>query len=104
MYFRFLISILAFISYPDAIAKFEHVPQFFSVLFFLMLFTLGIGSIVAMLSCVMTAVRDSFTKVKHWHAAIGGAFIAFCLGIVYVTPVSFCDFLRGLKIVYFDRI
>lgn len=34
---------LAFVSYPNAIAKFEFVPQVFSVLFFFMLFVLGVG-------------------------------------------------------------
>ena len=34
---------LAFISYPTAIGKFEWMPQLFSVLFFLMLITLGLG-------------------------------------------------------------
>uniref|UniRef100_A0A1A9UIQ3 Sodium-dependent nutrient amino acid transporter 1 n=1 Tax=Glossina austeni TaxID=7395 RepID=A0A1A9UIQ3_GLOAU len=37
----------AFISYPNAIAKFENLPPFFSVLF-LMLFLLGIGSNMGM--------------------------------------------------------
>ncbi len=32
---------LAFISYPMAIGKFDFLPQLFSVLFFLMLITLG---------------------------------------------------------------
>ena len=32
---------LAFISYPEAIAKFKLLPQLFSVLFFFMLFVLG---------------------------------------------------------------
>ena len=31
-------------SYPSALAKFDVVPQLFSVLFFLMLVTLGLGS------------------------------------------------------------
>lgn len=34
---------LAFVSYPNAIAKFEFIPQVFSVLFFFMLFVLGVG-------------------------------------------------------------
>ena len=38
---------LAFISYPTAIGKFEWMPQLFSVLFFLMLITLGLGMYVA---------------------------------------------------------
>jgi solute carrier family 6 (neurotransmitter transporter, glycine) member 5/9 len=75
-----------------------------------MLFVLGIGSNVAMMSCIMTVIRDEFTKVKHWQgegyhfqftskcllngffvvliAALVVAIIGFCIGTVYVTPVS----------------
>ncbi|XP_053689270.1 sodium-dependent nutrient amino acid transporter 1 isoform X2 [Sabethes cyaneus] len=77
---------LAFISYPEAIAKFDVVPQVFSVMFFLMLFVLGIGSNVAMTSCVMTVIRDQFPKVKNWHAASVIAICGVALGSVYVTP------------------
>ncbi|XP_062561322.1 sodium-dependent nutrient amino acid transporter 1-like isoform X2 [Armigeres subalbatus] len=77
---------LAFISYPEAIAKFDFLPQAFSVLFFFMLFVLGIGSNVAMTSCVMTVIRDQFPKVKNWHAATGIAICGVALGSVYVTP------------------
>ncbi|EDS33814.1 amino acid transporter Ag_AAT8 [Culex quinquefasciatus] len=78
---------LAFISYPEAIAKFDVVPQAFSVLFFLMLFVLGIGSNVAMTSCVMTVIRDQFPKVKNWQAATVIAICGVALGCIYVTPV-----------------
>lgn len=77
---------LAFISYPEAIAKFDVVPQAFSVLFFLMLFVLGIGSNVAMTSCVMTVIRDQFPKVKNWQAATAIAICGVALGSIYVTP------------------
>ncbi|XP_013108095.2 sodium-dependent nutrient amino acid transporter 1 isoform X2 [Stomoxys calcitrans] len=77
---------LAFISYPDAIAKFQSLPQIFSVLFFLMLFVLGIGSNIAMTSCTVTAVRDYFPKVKQWQCALGIATVSFCIGLAYVTP------------------
>jgi solute carrier family 6 amino acid transporter-like protein 5/7/9/14 len=77
---------LAFISYPEAIAKFQTLPQVFSVLFFLMLYTLGIGSNVAMMSCVMTVIRDQFPKVKNWHAASVIAVLGVCFGSIYVTP------------------
>lgn len=79
---------LAFISYPDAIAKFQTLPQIFSVLFFLMLFVLGIGSNIAMTSCTVTAIRDNFPKVKQWQCALGIAVVSFCIGLAYVTPVS----------------
>ena len=79
---------LAFISYPDAIAKFKDFPQVYAVLFFLMLFMLGIGSNIAMMSCIMTVIRDRFTKVKNWHAAFALAVLGVALGSIYVTPVS----------------
>uniref|UniRef100_A0A182R579 Sodium-dependent nutrient amino acid transporter 1 n=1 Tax=Anopheles funestus TaxID=62324 RepID=A0A182R579_ANOFN len=77
---------LAFISYPEAIAKFEVLPQAFSVLFFLMLFVLGIGSNVAMTSCVMTVIKDQFPKVRNWQAATIIAICGVLLGSIYVTP------------------
>ncbi|KAG4078938.1 hypothetical protein HA402_010890 [Bradysia odoriphaga] len=77
---------LAFISYPDAIAKFEWLPQLFSVVFFFMLFVLGVGSNIAMTSCVMTVIRDQFPSVKAWHAASGVTLIGLLIGFVYVTP------------------
>ncbi|XP_052861312.1 sodium-dependent nutrient amino acid transporter 1-like [Anopheles cruzii] len=77
---------LAFISYPEAIAKFEVLPQAFSVLFFLMLFVLGIGSNVAMTSCVMTVIKDQFPKVRNWQAATVIAVCGVLLGSIYVTP------------------
>lgn len=80
---------LAFISYPDAIAKFQNLPQIFSVLFFAMLFVLGLGSNIAMTSCTITAVRDNFPQIKNWIAALVLSIISFCIGLVYITPVSF---------------
>ncbi|XP_053669860.1 sodium-dependent nutrient amino acid transporter 1-like isoform X2 [Anopheles nili] len=77
---------LAFISYPEAIAKFEVLPQAFSVLFFLMLFVLGIGSNVAMTSCVMTVIKDQFPRVRNWQAASIIAICGVLLGSIYVTP------------------
>ncbi|TMW48588.1 hypothetical protein DOY81_006326 [Sarcophaga bullata] len=77
---------LAFISYPDAIAKFRQFPQIFSVLFFFMLFVLGIGSNIAMTSCTVTAIRDNFPKIKQWQCALGIAIVSFIIGLSYVTP------------------
>ncbi|XP_062539239.1 sodium-dependent nutrient amino acid transporter 1 isoform X1 [Armigeres subalbatus] len=77
---------LAFISYPDAIAKFDIVPQLFSVLFFFMLFVLGVGSAVALHGTLITAFWDTFPKRKYWHIALVLSIIGFCTGLVYVTP------------------
>ncbi|KAL7730577.1 hypothetical protein ACLKA6_000571 [Drosophila palustris] len=77
---------LAFISYPDAIAKFKVVPQVFSVLFFLMLFVLGIGSNVGMVSVLTTVLKDQFVKIKQWHIVIFITIIGYSLGLLYITP------------------
>ncbi|KQS70212.1 sodium-dependent nutrient amino acid transporter 1 [Drosophila erecta] len=77
---------LAFISYPDAIAKFKQLPQIFSVLFFLMLFVLGIGSNIAMTSCSVTAIRDRFPNFGQWQCSLLIAVVSFIIGLVYITP------------------
>ncbi|XP_017868514.1 PREDICTED: sodium-dependent nutrient amino acid transporter 1 [Drosophila arizonae] len=77
---------LAFISYPDAIAKFKVLPQVFSVLFFLMLFVLGIGSNVGMVSCLTTVLKEQFTQLKQWHIVVFISTIGYLLGLLYITP------------------
>lgn len=57
-------------------------------MFFFMLFVLGVGSNVAMTSCVMTVIRDQFPKVRLWQAALIVATSGFLIGLVYTTPVS----------------
>lgn len=78
---------LAFISYPDAISKFDVVPQLFAVLFFFMLFVLGIGSLIALQSCAATILKDSFPNLKSWWIAAGTCIGGFLIGLVYITPV-----------------
>lgn len=54
-----------------------------------MLFTLGVGSLVALQGCAFTVITDSFTKLKVWHVSLAAAIVGFTVGLVYVTPVSF---------------
>ncbi|XP_037954738.1 sodium-dependent nutrient amino acid transporter 1 [Teleopsis dalmanni] len=96
---------LAFISYPDAIAKFESVPQLFAVLFFFMLFTLGVGSIVALQSTIVTIICDQFKSIKYWKVALITSICGFLLGLVYVTPggqwiLNLVDFYGGTYVVF----
>ena len=79
---------LAFISYPDAIAKFDWVPQLFAVLFFLMLFTLGLGSSVSDAGAIITIFCDRFPKLVRWQVTCVVCFIGCAIGIVYTTPVN----------------
>ncbi|XP_065367623.1 sodium-dependent nutrient amino acid transporter 1-like [Calliphora vicina] len=77
---------LAFISYPDAIAKFTMVPQIFSALFFLMMFILGVGTNVGNITSVITVVCELFPNIKRWHIVIGICTASYCFGLMYVTP------------------
>ncbi|KAI8120401.1 Sodium-dependent nutrient amino acid transporter 1 [Lucilia cuprina] len=70
---------LAFISYPDAIAKFQAIPAIvFAVLFFFMLFVLGVGSIVLF-------------KGGQWILNLvdfyGGTYVIFALAIFEIVGV-----------------
>lgn len=62
--------------------------QVFSVLFFFMLFVLGIGSNIAMCSCIITAIHDQFPKWKPSLVVIAVATTGFLIGLFYITPVS----------------
>lgn len=77
---------LAFVSYPDVLARFDWVPQLFAVLFFLMLFTLGVGSASALTGCIITIICDEFPHFKKWLVTLIVCIAGFLLGLFYVTP------------------
>ena len=56
---------LAFIAYPNALSRLA-VPQLWSVMFFFMLFLLGIDSEFALLETVLTCIYDSAPKLKKY--------------------------------------
>ncbi|CAH0723408.1 unnamed protein product, partial [Brenthis ino] len=76
---------LAFVSYPDAIAK-TFQPQLFSVLFFLMMVVLGLGTVVALVTAVNTILLDSFPNVKTIYMSVITCTLGFGAGLIYVTP------------------
>ncbi|KAB7506127.1 Sodium-dependent nutrient amino acid transporter 1 [Armadillidium nasatum] len=77
---------LAFISYPDVLSRFNVVPQLFAVLFFLMLFTLGVGSASALTGCIITIIQDKFPDIPKYLITIFVCIAGFLLGLFYVTP------------------
>lgn len=56
-----------------------------AVFFFMMLFTLGVGSAVGLLSNLTTNLKDYFPKLKYWQLALIGAVCGFSFGLIYVT-------------------
>lgn len=96
---------LAFISYPEAIAMFEAVPWLFALLFFLMLFILGTGSLIALQGSAFTIIVDTFPSLKKWHVTLGCCIGGFLIGLVYITPggqyiVTLVDYFGGTFIFY----
>ncbi|XP_030382029.1 sodium-dependent nutrient amino acid transporter 1-like [Scaptodrosophila lebanonensis] len=79
---------LAFVSYPDAIAKFTAFPQLFAILFFFMLFVLGIGTLVAQANTLVAILCDQYKWMKASTVALAIAVGGFLSGIVYVTPAG----------------
>ncbi|XP_017760556.1 PREDICTED: sodium-dependent nutrient amino acid transporter 1-like isoform X1 [Eufriesea mexicana] len=97
---------LAFISYPEALAKFTVVPQLFAVLFFLMLFILGIGTTVAFTAVISSVIKDRFPHLQDWKVAGGVSCAGFLVGIVYCTSggqyiLNLVDYFGGTFIIVF---
>lgn len=80
---------LAFVSYPDAISKFEFWPQAFAINFFFMLFVLGIGCVVGGQVCITTLVHDQFPWLNRTTLMIVMSVVQFLFGMLFLTPASF---------------
>lgn len=78
---------LAFVSYNNAIAKFDFWPQVFAAVFFMMLFIIGIGCVVGLQICLMTSIQDRFKIKKQFYLIVGLAIGQFIIGIMYTTQV-----------------
>lgn len=81
---------LAYIVYPQALANIEFVPQLWSVLFFFMLFTLGIGSSVAIVETVLTTIKDQFPKLqkRKWVLVFPCTAFLFLCGLSLATDAG----------------
>ncbi|XP_064627434.1 sodium-dependent proline transporter-like isoform X2 [Lineus longissimus] len=78
---------LAFIVYPEALAKLP-LPQLWSVLFFLMLTTLGIGSMFGSLQTVVSCLADAFPKKlggKEKWILLTHCIVGCCLGLIFCS-------------------
>lgn len=81
---------LAFVIYPQALADIKIVPQLWSLLFFVMLFTLGIGSSMSQIETILTVIKDKFPilREKKGYLALGVCVIFFLLGLPLTTNVG----------------
>ena len=61
--------------------------QVFSVLFFLMLITLGMGSSTGLLQGIIAIICDANPRWNKTYVCLGSCVFMFLVGLVYVTPV-----------------
>ncbi|CAG7629239.1 unnamed protein product [Allacma fusca] len=80
---------LTFVSFAQGLGTFEVVPQLFSVLFYLMLLTLGVGSAVSLTQSIIAMICDQFPKLVRWQVTTGVCLSGFLIGLIYVTPGGF---------------
>jgi solute carrier family 6 amino acid transporter-like protein 5/7/9/14 len=77
---------LAFIAYPEALSTVPLAPLW-AILFFLMLFFLGLDSEFALLETVLTAIYDGFPKARAHKVKLtfAGCLACFLLGLPCVS-------------------
>ncbi|KAL0882612.1 hypothetical protein ABMA27_001049, partial [Loxostege sticticalis] len=73
---------LAFIVYPEALLQMP-IPQLWSILFFIMLFILGIGCQFAGIESINTAIVDQWPHLRknYWRVTAFTCFSCFILGL-----------------------
>jgi len=78
---------LAFVAYPEGIAKSPISPPLISFLFFSMLLMLGLDSMLGTIETITSAIVDHFTHLrsKLWAVVIGTCTIGFLFGLTLCT-------------------
>ncbi|GAB4151234.1 MAG: sodium-dependent transporter [Planctomycetota bacterium] len=74
---------LAFVIFPTILAKLPALNQLFSVLFFIMLLTLGIDSAFSLVEAIAKAVKDFTTKMRVEVLALIVCLVLFVFGIPF---------------------
>ena len=85
---------LVFIVYPEAISHMP-IPQLWSILFFLMLITLGLDSMFIVVEVIITSIMDHFKQTLGGYkylVVIGTCFAGFLLGLSMCTSSGFYVF------------
>lgn len=82
---------LAFVVYPTAIGTLPGgiiTQSIFGIMFFLMLFTLGIDSAFSFVEAFVTGLKDSF-KIKREKASFWVCFVGFLIGMLFTSKAGY---------------
>ncbi|KAG1673888.1 Sodium- and chloride-dependent glycine transporter 2 [Nymphon striatum] len=80
---------LAFIAYPQAVSRMP-ISQLWSVLFFVMLLALGIGSMFGPVEVVMTIIQDTWPRLRKFKVFLLGGLILlmYFVGLALTTDIG----------------
>uniref|UniRef100_A0A914E5J5 Uncharacterized protein n=1 Tax=Acrobeloides nanus TaxID=290746 RepID=A0A914E5J5_9BILA len=80
---------LAFIAYPEAISHMP-VPWLWALLFFVMLWLLGVDSQFGLVEVICTSLRDQFPSLKKYEGLLvfTTCFVSFLVGIIMTTKAG----------------
>lgn len=83
---------LAFIVYPEAISTMS-TPYVWNMLFFMMLFFLGISSEIALVETFTGMIFDCVpsTRKRQWIVIVGTCAGCFLIGLLFCTYVTFSN-------------
>ena len=75
------------------------------MLFFFMLFVLGVGSAVGLQSSIVTNLMDISPKTKQWKMAGICSILGFLIGLIYITPggqymLQLVDYFGGTFLIF----
>ncbi|CAG0891683.1 unnamed protein product [Cyprideis torosa] len=78
---------LAFIAYPEAVARLP-VSPLWSILFFVMLLTLGLGTQFTIMETVVTTIQDLFPSLLRRYRILT---LATCCTVMFLLGLSMCS-------------
>ncbi|KAL3861998.1 hypothetical protein ACJMK2_008004 [Sinanodonta woodiana] len=80
---------LAFVAYPEALTNLPP-SQLWSVLFFFMLFTLGLDSEFALLETALTCIQDEFPQLRKYksYMCVGFGIACYLIALPCITPAG----------------
>ncbi|KAH3821636.1 hypothetical protein DPMN_123401 [Dreissena polymorpha] len=80
---------LAFVTYPEALSNLPP-PKLWSILFFFMLFTLGLDSEFGLLETVLTCIQDEYPHLRKYrsHMCVGIGIACYFLALPCITPAG----------------
>lgn len=74
---------LAFIVFPQALALLPFGANFFSMIFYLALFTLAFTSIISLFEAILAAIMDGTQKIKRTSILLITTIVVFLLSLIY---------------------